>query len=684
MNRMKHRLSTFFLALLLLAGATPVASGQNLLPLPQQASINRGTFSLTAPYALRNTVGEMAWNVYATALFGPSAGVSPSVTERVLMFRLPADTAGWQREQYALHITPDSLVVTAAGRDGFLRAAQTLQQLVYKDGTAIACADIADHPAYAWRGVMLDVSRHFFPLSFVRKQIDVLARYKINRLHLHLTDAAGWRMEIKRYPRLTNFAAWRTDSLWKTWWNEGRRHYAPEDSAGAYGGFYHQDELRELVAYAGERGITIVPEIEMPAHSEEVLTAYPELSCTHEPYKQADFCPGSVATYDFLENVLREVMDVFPSPYIHVGGDEAGKASWPSCALCRQKMKEEGLSDVNQLQAHLIAHMGRFLKAHGRELVGWDEVTSGNLSDNTTVMVWRGVEKANEAIRHGYDVVLSPGAYCYLDSYQDAPPTQPEAIGGYLTLEKVYGYVPGESLSESERQHIRGVQGNLWTEYVPTTGQAEYMLYPRALAIAEIGWNGTRRKDFPAFRERALSETRRLRAEEGVNAFDLSREAGERREKSAGVKHKAVGAKVTYGIPYSDYYPASGDGSLTDGLRGGWANNDGRWQGFIKGTRFDVTIDLGREQCINEVSADFMQACGPEIFYPSAFIVSISTDGVKFREVHHFSEKSSKTIQPDIRTYAWKGRSTRARFVRVQALPSDFGGWVFTDEVVVR
>ncbi len=656
------------------------AAAQTLLPLPQQVAINKGCFSTSSPYTLHNNVGAEADNLYTRFLLQASA--EGATGKRAVVFDRLENADAASAEAYRLHITRDTLAVYAASQEGFLRAGQTLAQLTQKGG--IAAADITDSPAYAWRGVMLDVSRHFFPIDFLRKQVDVLAGYKINRLHLHLTDAAGWRMEIKRYPRLTSLAAWRTAALWKTWWNDGKRHYASADSAGAYGGFYTQDELRDLVSYAAERGITIVPEIEMPAHSEEVLTAYPELSCTHEPYRQADFCPGSVATYDFLENVLKEVMDVFPSKEIHVGGDEAGKASWGNCPLCRQKMKELGLESVDGLQAHLIAHMGHFLEANGRRLVGWDEITSSTLSPHTTVMVWRGTEKAGEAIRHGYDVVLSPGAYCYLDSYQDAPPTQPEAIGGYLTLEKVYGFVPGADLTPEERTHIKGVQGNLWTEYVPTASQTEYMLYPRALALAEIGWNGTEKKDFPEFRRRALSEAQRLRSEAGVNAFDLAHEKGERSERATQVKHKALGAKVTYNLPYHDYYPAAGDGSLTDGLRGGWANNDGRWQGFISGKRFDVTIDIGRATQVSQVSTDFMQACGPEIFYPSAYIVSLSTDGEHFTEVCRQTYRSEKTIQPDVRTFAWKGRSTTARYVRVQALPSSFGGWIFTDEVVVK
>lgn len=682
MNR--TTLAAALLAAASVLAATP-ATARTLLPKPRHMVKAKGNFALTKPYHVENRAGDAAINVYTTEIFGDAAVTNAAAaTRRLVRLALPADTAAWQPEQYALHVAPDTIIIEATGKEGFLRAAQTLAQLAGSHGRSIPCTDIGDSPELAWRGVMIDVSRHFFPITFLRRQVDILARYKINRLHLHLTDAAGWRMEIKRYPRLTQFAAWRTDTLWKHWWNDTPRHYADADTPGAYGGFYTQEELRSLVRYAEARGITIVPEIEMPAHSEEVLTAYPELSCTHEPYRQADFCPGSVATYDFLENVLQEVMDVFPSRDIHVGGDEAGKASWPACPLCQKKMREQGLDGVDDLQTHLIRRMGRFLESHGRRLVGWDEVTADSLPPSTTIMVWRDTDGAREAARRGLDVVLTPGAYCYLDGYQDAPPTQPEAIGGYLTLERVYSYRPGEEMTPEERRHLRGLQGNLWTEYVPTEQHAEYMLYPRALAIAETAWTGNASKNFSDFFKRACAEVEYLRKEKNINAFDLKNEVGERPEKAILVKHKALGAKVTYNLPYHPYYPAGGNNALTDGLRGGWANNDGRWQGFITGRRFDVTIDLGREERISQVSTDFMQACGPEIYYPSAYIVSTSTDGTAFTEIYRRETPSEKTSRPDVRTYTWRGPARTARYVRIQALPATFGGWLFTDEVVIR
>lgn len=646
------------------------AFGQQVLPLPQQVKMERGTVEYTLP----------------------AQKLDPAMADAVRRGDYsPAD------EAYSLDITADGVRVDAKTSLGQLRAQQTLRQLQAANGR-VPCCSVSDAPAYSWRGAMIDVSRHFFPMDFIKKQVDVLAQYKVNRLHLHLTDAAGWRMEIKRYPRLTSFAAFRTFDSWKTWWNGRadhggiddplRRKYVHEGEPGACGGYYTQQELRELVDYAAERGVTIIPEIEMPAHSEEVLTAYPELSCTHEPYKQADFCPGSVATYDFLEHVLEEVMEVFPSQYIHVGGDEAAKASWGTCPRCRQKMQELGTEDLHKLQSHLIAHMGRFLQEHGRQLIGWDEVIDEDLSKNTTVMVWRNADFAADAVRNGYDVILSPGSHCYLDGYQDAPNRQPEAMGGFTPLEKVYGFEPGANLSaEERRKHVKGVQGNLWTEYVPTPEHVEYMLYPRILALAEIGWNGTSTKDYPHFRSRAAAEVKRLRAM-GVNAFDLSGEIGNRTETLKPVKHLARGCKVTYAAdaPYNTTaYAAAGDATMTDGWRGGWNYGDGRWQGFIEGktARFDATVDLGSVKRVRSVQTDFLQMCGPEIYYPQDYIVSVSTDGVNFKELGRMHRDSERTDVPDVLTFGVK-QSARARYVRVQAMPSAFGGWLFADEIVVR
>lgn len=647
----------------------------NLLPKPRQMAVGKGVFTTTGGVKTVSTVGDMA-----DCAFMPSWARQENAqsTKVVSYARLEGASSP---EAYRLRVVADTLEIKAPSKEGFMRAWQTVNQLQGKKG--VPCVDVADTPAYKWRGLMIDVVRHFFPIDFLKRQVDVMAQYKFNRLHLHLTDAEGWRMEIKRYPRLTDSVAYRPINDWRTWYDTGKP-YCSKDDPRAYGGYYTQDQLRDLVAYAAERGITVVPEIEMPGHSNEVMTAYPELSCTHEPHTQADYCAGSIATYDFLENVLKEVMDVFPSHYIHVGGDEAAKKAWPACPLCQAKMRELGTTSVEDLQAYLITRMGQFLNEHGRQLVGWDEVIAGDLSKNTTVMVWRGTNRAHEAIKHGYDVVLSPGAYCYLDHYQDAPQLQRPAIGGYLPLEKVYSYIPGEDLPEAERKLITGVQGNLWTEHVTTTDHVEQMLWPRALALAEIGWNGTEKKDYKEFRSRALTQVGRLSREEGMHPFDLKHEVGQRPESLKQVKNKAIGAKITYNKPYSKAYPAGGDTALIDGWRGGWAYNDKRWQGFTGSPAIDVTIDLGKATSVKGVEIGFMQMSRPGVNLPSSVQVLVSEDGKDFTEAYNkVEEQQEKTALPVYRTHKWSGHR-KARFVRVKAMPSKFGGFVMCDEIVVK
>lgn len=622
--------------------------GQSLLPYPQKVEWGRGTVK-TTEIDYRRLLNMTA--------HGPST------------------PAGW----YSINVSPEGIRVGYTDEASRHYAAATVQQLQVKPGE-YRCCRIEDWPQYPWRGAMIDVSRHFFPFEQLVKNIKLLAAYKINRLHLHLVDAAGWRLEIKRYPRLTTHAAYRTQEDWNAWWMAKDRQYtlAPE----GYGGYYTQEQMRQLVAYAQAYGITIVPEIEMPGHSEEVLHAYPELSCTHQE-GAADFCPGNIGTYDFLENVLREVMDIFPSEYIHVGGDEAGRADWPTCPRCQQKLQEIGGSDFRDLQTYLVAHMGRFLTAHGRKLVGWDEVIDPNLHPESTIMVWRGEEKAAEAARLGFDVVMTPGGYCYFDSYQDAPPTQPEGFGTYLPLEKVYSFNPVKDLSPAEASHIKGVQGNLWTEYVPTPEHQEYMLYPRILALAEVGWGTAGRDDF---RQRATDHVDQLRAQ-GVNAFNLRTEVGERRAVHQPIRHKAIGAQVTYASPYADQYKGQGSTTLTDGHGGGWAFGDGRWQGFIRkaesGYVFDVTLDMSCTQRVRQVTTTFMQSVAAWVSYPEEYRVSVSNDGTDWTLLGTISHPYVATPNPDVMDFTVKGRAS-ARYIRVQATTTQPGNWLFTDEIVVR
>ena len=589
-------------------------------------------------------------------------------------------------ESYTLSVTPERIQIQATSGAGLFYGIQTLLQLSVSSGTGVitvSAVEVQDTPRFAYRGLMLDVSRHFFTKEFVKKQIDALAFYKINRLHLHLTDAAGWRIEIKKYPLLTEFAAWRTDANWKKWWN-GDRKYVRFDEPGASGGYYTQDDIREIVEYARQHFITVIPEIEMPAHSEEVLSAYPQLSCAGEPYKNADFCVGNEETFTFLENVLTEVLELFPSEYIHIGGDEAGMAAWKTCPKCQKRMKDEHLSHVDELQSYLIHRIEKFLNARGRRLLGWDEILKGGLAPNATVMSWRGEEGGIAAVTSGHRAVMTPGSHCYLDSYQDAPYSQPEAIGGYLPLKKVYAYNPvAASLSAEQAKLVYGAQVNLFTEYVPTPEHVEYMLYPRTLALAEVAWSAPERKSWPDFHARALKAVLDLQAK-GYHPFDLKNEIGSRPESTKTAAHLALGKKVIYNAPYSLHYPAQGNTALTDGIRGDWTYGDGCWQGFINGKRLDVTIDMEAETSIHSVTAAFMQVVGAEVFLPASVTISISDDGINFTELKHQTFEVTKEDPIKFTDISWVGNA-QGRYVRYQAQAGkEFGGWVFTDEIIVK
>lgn len=688
---MKLKLNQSLAALLFSASVftacAPVAEQTlSVTPVPMEVNWQRGSFRPDASTSLWIEAPEADRSILAEYLQASPLALKLADSQsgnQVVLKQTDALEGITSPEGYVLSVNSDGVRIEALSGAGLFYGVQTLLQMAADAPEGMTAVTVKDEPRFEYRGIMLDVSRHFRSKEFVKRQIDLLSYYKINRLHLHLTDAAGWRIEIKKYPRLTQFAAWRPQAVWKDWWN-GKREYCEETDPRAQGGYYTQDDIRELVAYAQKHYVTIIPEIEMPSHSEEVLIAYPELSCTHVPYKQSDFCIGNEKTFEFLENVLTEVMELFPSEYIHIGGDEAGKASWPNCKLCQARMKKEGLKDVNELQSYSIHRMERFLNSHGRKLLGWDEILDGGLAPNATVMSWRGTEGGLAAIRSGHKAIMSPGQYCYLDGYQDAPYSQPEAIGGYLPLKKVYGYEPvPDSLSADEAKLMYGVQANLWTEYIPTEEHAEYMLYPRAIALAEVAWSKPENKSWEDFHRRALKIVDELKAK-GYHPFELKNEIGNRKEAETPVEHLALGKKVTYNAPYWENYPAAGEATLTDGLRGGWNYNDQLWQGFVTKDRVDVVIDLEKETPIHSVAADFMQICGPEVFMPERVVISVSNDGKEFTQLAEIKHEVVRDDAVTFKNFGWEGEAS-ARYIRYQALASDkFGGVLFTDEIVVK
>ena len=589
-------------------------------------------------------------------------------------------------EGYELYVYGSGCIdIKATTATGLYYGLQTLKQIYENSDGEISEIYICDAPRFEYRGILIDVSRHYRSVEFLKRQIDIMAELKMNRLHLHLTDAAGWRIEIDSYPRLCSYAAWRTPDTWKGWWY-GDRGHVEEGTEGAYGGYLTKAEARELVEYAADRYITIIPEIEMPGHSDEVIAAYPELGCSHKPERQGDLCIGKEATFEMMQAILDEIIEIFPSEYIHIGGDEASKSSWTECEDCQRRMREEGMESVDELQSYMIHRIEEYLNARGSQIIGWDEILQGGLAPNATVMSWRGEEGGLAAAAAGHKVIMSPHAYCYIDAPQDAPPTQPEAIGGYLPLKRVYSYDPApKSMDPEVRECILGVQGNLWAEFIPTDEHYEMMLWPRAIAIAEIGWSLPDNRNYDDFRARAVDIVESM-ADRGYTPFDLRNEIGERPESLQPIEHLARGCNVTYLLPsryYAPQYGAAGDATLTDGLRGTWTYADGRWQGFLGRGGVDVIIDLGEVTHIESISADFMQYCGPGVFMPCLVEIAISDDGEEYTKIADIEHEVVVEDVPSFKSFGWSG-SAEARYIRYKAHRSSFSGFLFIDEVVVK
>ena len=688
MNRHNIFKAVLFSTLLLIGNSCSERKEIDVIPMPRSVEYHSGNFTISTEtkfYTNLSAESRQALTDYLEGTSLSSVSFSESATgNNGIELNLCDSSIVTGNEAYRIEIDKKGVRLSANTETGIFYGLQTLLQLLNNgDNKTLPALTINDSPRFPYRGLHLDVSRHFFDKEFVKKQLNAMAYFKMNRLHWHLTDGAGWRIEIKKYPRLTSFAAWRPFDKLNDWWVGGRT-FCEQDDPRAVGGYYTQDDIREVVAYAAERHITIIPEIEMPGHSEEVLATYPELSCSGKPYVNADFCIGTEKTFEFLENVLLEVIDLFPSEYIHIGGDEASKSSWKTCPRCQKRMADEHLNSVDELQSYMIHRIEKFLNDHGRKIIGWDEIIEGGLSPTATVMSWRGEEGGIKAVKAGNQAIMTPGKYCYLDAFQDAPNTQPMAIGGYLTLEKVYSFEPvPDSLSTKEAELILGVQGNVWTEHIPTPEHYEYMIYPRILALAEIGWSPSEVKKWDNFHTRALQAVNILR-EQGYNPFPLEKEIGDKPESYQKVNHLAIGKKVSYANPYSNHYAAQGEKTLVDGVRGGWMYNDDRWQGFID-CDFDVTIDLGKETDIKQVCAEFIQLKGPYVWLPKQVIISSSVDG------EHYDTLATidNDISPDIETlqfkeFGWEGNA-KARYIRYKALSNGIaGGWLFTDEIRIK
>ena len=516
------------MALTTFAAGCDRGPAHSIVPMPQQIVMGSGTFALNSDVEVHfadqaDEGARSVFDIWATP-FRESGTLTLGAAEGGA-FRIGVDGEG-APESYRLAVTTDGIDLTAADHAGLLYGLQTLSQLMppgaETGGTAapeLPVTEIEDAPRFAYRGMHLDVARHFFPPDFIKHYIDLLARYKINRFHWHLTEDQGWRIEIDRYPRLTEIAAFRE----QTQIGHGLDEFNGDGIR--YGGFYTKDEIRDIVAYAQARHVTIIPEIEMPGHAQAALAAYPELACTEGPFEVAMtwgvfediYCPYE-ETFEFLENVLAEVIELFPGEYIHIGGDEAPKTRWEESEYVRDLMVREGFNDVEQVQGYFIRRIERFLNANGKRLIGWDEILEGGLPPNATVMSWRGTIGGIEASRRGHDVVMTPYSHLYFDYYQsEDQDAEPFAIGGFLPLDTVYSYEPvPPQLRDRDKERIIGAQANVWTEYMKTGDHVEYMLMPRMLALSEVVWSAAEAKDYENFLERIEWHLARLDAL-GVN-----------------------------------------------------------------------------------------------------------------------------------------------------------------------
>ncbi len=646
-------------------------------------------------------------------------------------------------EGYLLSINPNEIHIKANTSKGLFYGVQSLLQTLpfsrTNDLVQIPSMEIKDYPRFQWRGMMLDVSRHFASPELVKEFIDLLAAYKMNVFHWHLVDGAGWRLEIKKYPKLTQQAAWRVDS-WGKPWNWSDIEFNADRSKSTYGGYYTQEQAKEIVAYAKARNITVVPEIEMPGHSEATLAAYPELSCNSKnnfaqsgnflaSKTESNYCAGNDQAFTFLQDVLTEVMAIFPSNYIHIGGDEVDKTSWKQCAKCQARMKTEQLKDEKELQSYFIRRMEKFLVANNRKLIGWDEILEGGLAPEATVMSWRGEAGGIEAAKMGHDVVMTPGNPYYFDHYQGDPETEPLAIGGFNTLKKVYNYDPiPVELTTEEAKRVLGAQANLWTEYISTAEHVKYMILPRMLALAEVLWSKKEQHDWNNFAERLQPhllgfEQRGIRYSKGNFKVDIKPMTENNKlfialdteqidaeiyyttdgstpsinsikyEKPFAVNssmtvkaitvlnntilstkpaeqsftfNKATGKTIRYTNPNNRHYLANGANTLIDGFRG--TKDIGKqWHGFNENDLI-ATIDLGTNTTISSISLGCIQNWSQWIFLPQYVKFETSQDGVTFKEVKTVTNTisaSAKDVQ--MKDFSVQFAEQKAKFVRVTA-----------------
>ncbi len=717
----------------------------SIVPQPDSVKLGRGNFVLSNSTVIASGGGLGRLAGYLKEQIGIFTHLKLKQThagaKNAVVLVLDKSFKGPDAEAYSLDVTPEKVVLKAGAEVGLFRGIQTLLQIIplpdsSKNGSfMIRSCSVKDHPRFGWRGLNLDCVRHFMTKDFIKRYIDLLAYYKFNVFHWHLTDDQGWRIQIKKYPRLTEVGAWRTEA-------DGQK----------YGGYYTQKDIKEIVAYAKSRYITVVPEIEMPGHCLASLASYPENACVPGPFQvgiqwgvyKDIYDPAKASTYTFLENVLTEVMKLFPSHYIHIGGDEVPKVEWKENAGCQKLMKEKGLKNEEELQSYFIRRIQKFVESKGRQIIGWDEILEGKgPGQGGVVESWRGIDGAIQAAAGGHYTILAPGEYTYLSR-------DPED----LSLDSVYSFNPVPSaLTPAQRKYVMGTEASMWSEHAPQE-TVDSKMFPRLLAMAEDAWTAQGRKNYADFHERLQAQYARLTylgVDYGLERKAISYKTTFDKEKKefvitlsptqAGIAirytvgdtldladshlythpvvisstatfltqaemngrlvgnpislsfitDKALNAGVKVEEPYAPQYAAGGVESLVDGIRGTVNYNDGLWLGY-KGTDLNAVIDLKKEETLSEAGAGFYQSIGSYIFLPSSVQFLVSKDGIRFESVgvaqNVVPEKDPDTV---IKDFTVTFKPTEARYVKMVAksigvcppwhIGAGHKAWLFIDEI---
>lgn len=666
-------------------------------------------------------------------------------------------------EGYEIIIDSGIVEIAAVSSKGFFYGLQTLRQLFPPEieqekkqlvsEFRIQNMEIKDWPRFVWRGMMLDVSRHFFSKDEIKSLLDHMAMHKLNVFHWHLVDDQGWRIEIKKYPKLTDIGSWRVERDYKIW-NDVEPAKIGEQPT--YGGFYSQEDIKEIIDYASKLNITIVPEIEMPAHVMSAIASYPHLSCTGDsiavppggvwPITEI-YCPGKESTFSFLEDVLSEVLELFPSEYIHIGGDEATKTNWETCVDCQKRMKIEKLKNTEFLQAYMIERIEQFLNKKGRKLIGWDEILEGKLPPRANVMSWRGIEGGVKAAKNGHDVIMSPNTHSYFDYYQGNPKYEPVAFNKYLPIDQVYMFDPvPDRFTKSEAEHVLGGQANVWTEYIPDMNQLEYMVFPRIAALSEAVWTKPENKNWDDFIDRLQAMVKRYDAlsinyaksmyhvninfefnkdsncvfarlntaapktqikysinSSHTNVYKTPIKINESSDINASVNsnqelqfdksitletNHALGAKVDYDNRYSSAYTAGGNYGLVDGIRGSKIFGDNHWQGWI-GEDIEMVIDLGELKDIKQITLGMLEDQGDQIFFPASVAFYISYDGEVYKKVFNLLNDFIETEEVTIKNLTKELVDTKCRYIKIEVKNHDKkltqgNAWTFIDEIIIK